>query len=206
MPIDAHVFISYVHEDIALVRSLKAALEKSGVEVWMDKSNLAPGVRWQDAITNAIRTGRFFLACFSPRSVARERSGMNEELLVAIEELRSRPQDRTWFVPLRLEKCDIPALPIGGAATLPSIEYLDMFPDWDRAVLQVLKTLWRESSVRGGDRIQPTRSDGMSIRIGKLRATDLGFRSNPEKESRMSVEIAEADTVRTLFEHGGKEG
>ena len=40
-----------------------------------------------------------FLACFSAKSVARTRTYQNEELVLAIEELRLRPADRIWFIP-----------------------------------------------------------------------------------------------------------
>jgi hypothetical protein len=56
---------------------------------------------------------------------------MNEELLVAIEELRLRPRDRRWFLPVCLGECKIPAYPIGSAETLQDIHHIDLARDWE---------------------------------------------------------------------------
>src|SRR5688572_2662218 len=97
-----HVFISYVREDSAVVRRLASELESNGVEVWLDRDRLTPGLRWQVAIREAIQGGAYFLACFSDHLNGRDRSYMNEELVIAIEELRRRPTRVAWFLPVLL--------------------------------------------------------------------------------------------------------
>jgi hypothetical protein len=137
-----HVFLSYVREDSAAIDRLERDLQAAGVEVWRDLSSLAPGERWRHGIDRAIRDGRFFLACFSPRTAARPDSGMHEELRVAIALLQLQPELRKWLIPLRLEPCDIPALPIGSAETLHDIERLDLFPDWNEGIRRLMRALW----------------------------------------------------------------
>ena len=83
-----HVFISYVRENRDIVDRLAAELKRRGVIVWLDRNDIEPGARWQDAIKKAIRSGKFFLACFSREFNERDRSYMNEELTLAIGELR----------------------------------------------------------------------------------------------------------------------
>src|ERR1041385_3515428 len=103
-----HIFISYVREDFKTVDRLSIQLESYGLSVWLDREMIAPGVRWRDAIRHAIRSGDLFLACFSPAYAARERAFMNEELTLAIDELRLRPVDRTWFIPVLLGGGTVP--------------------------------------------------------------------------------------------------
>ena len=124
-----HVFVSYVSEDADLVHALKQLIEIDGVSVWLDRNELTPGVRWKEQIRSAIKTGAFFLACFSPNYLKRQKSYMNEELNLAIEELRMRPYNTSWFIPIRLLDTDIPDWPIGGGLTLRDLQRVDLFPN-----------------------------------------------------------------------------
>jgi hypothetical protein len=90
-----HVFVSYVRENSDVVDRLAAELQSRGVVVWLDGNDIDPGTRWRDAIKNAIRSGKFFIACFSRESNECEESYMNEELTLAIDELRKRPSNKT---------------------------------------------------------------------------------------------------------------
>src|SRR4051794_10796778 len=109
----SHVFISYVRQDEETVRRLAHALRVCGVDIWLDRERLAPGVRWQQAIREAIAAGAYFIACFSKKSAARDASYMNEELTLALEQLRRRPTDRAWFLPVLLENVELPPRSIG---------------------------------------------------------------------------------------------
>ena len=84
----AHVFLSYVREDQELVDALAFQLRKAGVDVWLDRDRIYPGIRWQHAIKAAIESGSYFIACFSSSYKGRTRSFMNEELILAVRELR----------------------------------------------------------------------------------------------------------------------
>src|ERR1700736_4968849 len=84
----SHIFISYVREDQTLVDRLVGDLTAKGAEIWLDRESINPGQMWQDAIRKAIEDGNYFIACFSNSSVTKRKSGMNEELLIAVEELR----------------------------------------------------------------------------------------------------------------------
>jgi hypothetical protein len=91
-----HAFISYVREDADHVDLLQRRLEKAGVRVWRDTADLWPGEDWQAKIRRAIQDDALvFIACFSRKSVARNRSYQNEELVLAVEELRRRRPDKT---------------------------------------------------------------------------------------------------------------
>jgi hypothetical protein len=66
--------------------------------------------RIRDAIT---RDALAFIACFSSRSAARRKNCMNEELLLAIEQLRLRQPHDPWLIPVRFDDCDVPDLQLG---------------------------------------------------------------------------------------------
>ena len=116
------MFISYVREDSDAVDDIADAFESAGVTYWRDTDDLPPGVHWKRAIRRAIEDGFVFLACFSSASEARDRSYMREELSIAIEEIRLRPEDRTWFIPAMLDPCNVPDIRIRPGFRLSDIQ------------------------------------------------------------------------------------
>lgn len=136
-----HVFISYVREDSSVVDRLIRELKRSGVQVWLDRSDIAPGERWRSAIRRAIREGDFFLACFSSAYAVKSRSYMNEELTLAIEELRQRPSARSWFIPILLSNCELPDRDIGGGETLNAIQHMALHRDWKGEMAKLREVL-----------------------------------------------------------------
>jgi isopentenyl diphosphate isomerase/L-lactate dehydrogenase-like FMN-dependent dehydrogenase len=88
-----HAFISYVREDSARADQLQRILDAAGIPVWRDTADLWPGQDWRTNIRRAITSDALvFLACFSQQSLSRSRSYQNEELLLAIEQLRLFPR------------------------------------------------------------------------------------------------------------------
>jgi hypothetical protein len=125
-----HAFISYVHEDWHEVDRLQEALEAAGIAVWRDTDDLWPGEDWRRKIRRAITDNALvFIACFSSHSAARVRTFQNEELLLAIEQLRLRRPDDPWLIPVRFDDCKIPDFDLGGGRTLASIQRADLFGD-----------------------------------------------------------------------------
>src|SRR5688572_19564469 len=117
----SHVFVSYVREDQQAVDRLAAQLRQAGVEVWLDREQIQPGQRWQAAIASGIENGAFFIACFSKAYEARVSSYVNEEITLAIDELRRRPTNRAWFIPVLLSGGTVPNRRIGAGETLRDI-------------------------------------------------------------------------------------
>jgi len=124
----SHVFISYVRENSDVVDKLVDALKAYGVKVWLDRNDIRPGEWWRDAIRKAISEGAFFIACFSKEYQARSQgTDMNEELSLAIDEIRKR-LNQIWFIPILLDaECNVPDVSVGGGRTLRSI-------NWDQTV------------------------------------------------------------------------
>ena len=125
-----YAFISYIRENSAEADRLQQVLEAAGVRVWRDTADLWPGEDWREKIRHAITDDSLvFLACFSKKSVSRETSYQNEELTLAIEQMRIRRPDQPWLIPIRFDDCYIPDLNLGGGRSLGSIQRADLFGD-----------------------------------------------------------------------------
>lgn len=123
-----HAFLSYVHENDGAVDELEEALDAAGINVWRDTNDLWPGEDWRAKIRSAIRDGSLaFIACVSSASVQRTKTYQNEELTLAVEELRQRQPGAQWLFPVRLDECEIPAFELGAGKTLRDIQYTDLF-------------------------------------------------------------------------------
>jgi TIR domain len=131
------VFISYVQEDAPVVDRLADDLKSYGARVWLDRDDLQLGLNWKESIHRAITTGSFFLWCASVSSVGKTRSYVNEELNLAIEELRMRSSDQAWFLPVKLSVVDVPDRDIGGGRRLRDLQWVDLSADWYRGVRRI---------------------------------------------------------------------
>ena len=129
-PSSGHVFLSYLRDDSASADLIDSALKSAGLRVWRDTANLWPGEDWRLRIRQAITSDALaFIACFSRASLARPSGTHNEELTLAIEQIRNRRPDTPWLIPVRLDDCAIPDLDIGAGRTLTSIRHVDVFGD-----------------------------------------------------------------------------
>jgi TIR domain-containing protein len=133
----SHIFISYVREDQSLVDKLAADLTAKGALIWLDRDSINPGQIWQDAIREGIEQGNFFLACFSTSSVGKRKSVMNEELLIAVSELRKMPYGAVWFIPVLLDECVVPRIPIAPSLTLQDLQWVSLVENWNDGVERI---------------------------------------------------------------------
>ena len=136
-----HVFVSYCHENMDAVDRLCENLTSRGINVWLDRNALEPGTHWKRAIQQAIHQGVYFIACFSEESNAREQTYMSEELTLAVEKLRERPFDKVWFIPVKLNECEIPDIDIGDGATLRDLQYVNLHEDWETGIQRLLDAI-----------------------------------------------------------------
>jgi hypothetical protein len=152
-----HVFISYVRENADQVDRLAEAFRNAGVDAWLDRDKIKPGQRWRAVIRSAIREGEFFIACFSRESAARDRTHMNEDLLYAIEELRLRPSERAWFLPVLLGGGKVPETSIGGGETLADLQHVNLATDWNAGVERLISTVLESRATTQAFDMHPTK-------------------------------------------------
>ena len=96
---------------------------------------------WEDAIRDTIREGNFFIACFSNEYTSRDQSFMNEELTLAIDELRRFPDNRVWFIPVLLSECDVPVRSIGGGKTVLDLSWVPLYEEWDIGIQRIMEVI-----------------------------------------------------------------
>jgi hypothetical protein len=128
------VFLAYAQEDREIVKRLYGALQEAGFEPWMDTENLLPGQNWPRAIERAIEISEYFLGCFSPRSTSK-RGHFQSELSYALDVATRVPADQAFFVPVRLEECEIPA------QIMKRVHYVDLWPDWEQGIASLTHAL-----------------------------------------------------------------
>ena len=127
---EKHAFVSYVHEDRPHVDKMCRALKAADIPVWVDKTELGPGVDWRRTIRDAIRSDSMvFLACFSATLSERETSYQFEELNLAVEEFRLRPPGRIWLISVRFDDCEIPDIELSATMRLNHLQQVDLFGD-----------------------------------------------------------------------------
>lgn len=175
----SHVFISYVRENSNLVDILYKELKRSGITVWLDRESVAPGEQWKSAIRKAIQNGAFFIACFSKEYNTRSKSYMNEELHLAIEELRLRSPYTKWFIPVLLSESAVPDWDIGGGVTLRDLNYVPLYENWNHNVNRIIGV------------IKP-------IMVRKKRSRSPGYGAAAVK----AAEELEIENVKNLIEMG----
>ena len=139
------VFIAYAEEDRPEARRLYATLQKAGFEPWMDQEKLLPGQNWPRAIERAIELADFFVGCFSRRSTGK-RGHFQRELGYALDVATSIPAEDIFVIPVRLNVCELPR------QIATSVQYVDLFPDWDRGVRTLIKSLRRHWAERKENR------------------------------------------------------
>lgn len=142
-----HAFLSYVKEDSKIVLTLYQELVKRGHRVWLDRYALQPGVDWRIAIEHAIRNGMYFIACFSSNYWNKSKSYMNEELHIAVEQLRRMPDDQIWFIPIKLSECSLPVLEIRSGKTIDSKQWVELYQDWQNGIERISNALKGKSSI-----------------------------------------------------------
>ncbi len=130
------VFLAYVTEDAAAAGRLYDALEAKGFSVWMDVRKLLAGQNWPRAIESAIETSDFFIPCFSTHSV-NKKGGFQAEVRYALDCARRMPLDDIFIAPVRLDECRVPR------SIQRELQYVDLFPDWERGVKRLAQTLRR---------------------------------------------------------------
>lgn len=138
-----NIFIAYVEEDLPSARKLRDALRTAGYSPWLDKDQLLAGQNWPRAIERAIDLSDVFIACLSSRSLAK-RGTFQAEMRYALDCAARMPLEETFFVPVRFETCAVPH------TIAKQTQYVDLFPDFDRGVRQLVRALRKTKPRLGG--------------------------------------------------------
>lgn len=99
------VFLSYAHEDLKTVSSIKNALEAAGIEVWFDKdtSALRVGDNFKARIKTNIEQCALFVPIISRNTLSQERRFFRFEWKYAQECQDFYPESRRFILPLAID-------------------------------------------------------------------------------------------------------
>ncbi|GCL56176.1 hypothetical protein NIES3806_35350 [Microcystis aeruginosa NIES-3806] len=106
---EIQIFLAHASEDKPAVLALHERLKQAGYKPWLDKKDLIPGQIWRDEIPKAIKASQIFLACLSGKS-ANKQGYIQRELRIALDTLGEMLPGTIFFIPMRLEECEIPDL------------------------------------------------------------------------------------------------
>lgn len=124
----ASVFISYAREDFEFANRLYDSLSIE-FSPWMDKRNLFGGEDWERALTLAVKRCDFFVFCASTKSVSK-RGAIQKEIKLVLEGWREKLQDDIYFIPLRIESCEMPG-------AISGFQWIDAFEEgWIENILR----------------------------------------------------------------------
>lgn len=128
------IFICYAREDLNAAYRLYNELTNAGMLPWLDKKHILPGQNWKVTIKKAIKESRYFIALMS--SVFTSKKGYNQtEVKLALDTLDEYPEEDIYIIPVRLDDCRITY------DKLKDRHYVDMFPDWDNGLEQILRSV-----------------------------------------------------------------
>lgn len=128
------VFISYAHEDAKFAERLYKDLKNVGLVPWRDKEAIRAGENWKIVIRKAIKNSRYFIPLFSSNST-KKIGYIQKEFKYAIDNFDKFPESQIYIIPARLDTCEIPY------EKLEEIQYVDLFPDWNNGVSQMLVSM-----------------------------------------------------------------
>lgn len=80
---------------------------------------------------------------------------MNEELTLAIDELRLRPTARAWFVPVVINEGEVPDRVVGAGESLRDLQWVNLDEDWPAGVEMIASAAFRAVGRGKGDKTLP---------------------------------------------------
>ncbi len=134
------IFLSYARQDAKQVDAFYKKLAKAKFTPWMDKKDILAGQKWLPRIQQAIKRSDFFVICLSRNSVEK-RGVLQEEIRTALEIWRQKLVSDVYFIPVRLEDCQVPE-------DLGEFEWVDLFEKdgWMRLVNAIQAQMKVEAS------------------------------------------------------------
>lgn len=129
---DRSVFLSYSRRDMAVVDKVEEALERSGIPVWLDRSDITGGDVWKAKIVAGIKASSAVVLFLSRHSV--------ESGNVATELGLGRRHDKP-VLPVLLEE----GLELDDqfAYDLEGVHYIELFDDSDASVARLVEVVMR---------------------------------------------------------------
>jgi hypothetical protein len=140
------VFLSYAREDFASAERMARDLDRQGVSVWFDKTNLLGGDDWERSIRQAIESSDYFVALLSRTSVSKVGT-VQKEVKFALDILDQFPEGRVFLVPVRLDECKT------SYERIQKLHRIDMFPSWKNGIKDISRAVGNGRSPVNADEL-----------------------------------------------------
>lgn len=127
----ATAFFSYSREDSEFALRLAEELKSAGAKVWIDQLDIEPGLRWDEAVDDALNDCPRMLVILSPISLKSE--NVRDEVSFALGKQKR-------VIPILYRECEIPF-------RLARLQHIDFRTDYGRGLRLLLKALGVEQSM-----------------------------------------------------------
>lgn len=97
------VFLSYAREDTATACRIADTLRASGIEIWLDQSELQSGETWDATIRQRIKGCALFMAVISANTQARREGYFRREWHLAVERTLDMAHGTPFLVPVVID-------------------------------------------------------------------------------------------------------
>ncbi|MET0658279.1 MAG: toll/interleukin-1 receptor domain-containing protein [Steroidobacteraceae bacterium] len=194
------IYLSHTVADTAVVDRLRREIVNAGFVMAINHHTVPPGQPFETALRNAVNEAARFIVCFSSRDGAP--TGYDAtELLMALERLgTSSAGEDCWLIPVKLTRCDLPALPVG-TRTLRELASIDLYIDWEAGVTRLLAALPHRSDVSIAPTAMSSATPRFGVKADSIQATTLtginvdGHATNPSGQTSIEVGQLTADTL-----------
>ncbi|NJO36702.1 MAG: TIR domain-containing protein [Rhizobiales bacterium] len=173
MPGEHRIFLAHAREDKKEIRRLYRALEERGYRPWLDEIDLIPGQIWKEEIPRAIQSATVFLACLSQKSTSKV-GYVQSEFRRALAGFAERPPGSIYFVPVRLDECELPDLQIPDfGRSLRDIHWVDLWTEGglDRLLVAIDHAIDRREDLHRPE-VPQKRSEAPTQPVAEPLATD----------------------------------
>jgi hypothetical protein len=134
--VSPHIFVSYSHKNAELATKLTKDLEREGYDIWLDRTDIQTGSRWDDDIVRGLNTSQVFMILLSETSAASQ--NVKDEIGYAID-------NNMHIIPLLIEPCEVPF-------RLKRVQYVDFtalrYKEGVKAVLEILRLALPDAKLR----------------------------------------------------------
>lgn len=197
------IYLSHTVADTAVVDRLRGEIVDAGFALAINHHTVPPGQPFETALRSAVNEAARFIVCFSSRDGAP--TGYDAtEMMVALERLgASCAGEDSWLIPVRLTRCDLPALPIG-SRTLRELASIDLYTDWEAGVTRLLAALPQRPDVSIAPMAVRTTTPRLDIKADAIQATTLtginvdGHAANSSGQTSIEARQLTADNLSLI--------
>lgn len=146
-PPPPRVFLCHAQEDKKYVDHVYSVFGESGLDPWYDKAKLVVGDNWESEILKAIKESDFFVIFLSAVSI-NKRGFIHREVRAAVKEYQNRPSGMVYFIPVRLDNCQVPEIRLDTNTVLSDFQWKDLRVGYLEDISALAEAIWKQWTKR----------------------------------------------------------